>query len=1278
MYPFRFCLVRVVLPIASLCAVLTASGLAARPLPSGPAAVPVTRALSSPQTSPAVSVPSYVVTTASDDTGGVPANCTGAGTSSCSLRDALAASAAGGGIITFDKTVFASPTTIMLGGSGSLVLPSNTSVSGLTSGSGYTLTNLVTLSGVGIYDIFIVNKGATAAALANLTLTNGLPGTPNSVGAVVNHGGSLSLSNSTLSFNNSQNGAVFNGAGGTLTVTGCTFFGNGLGQGAAINNEGTLTLTNSTFNQNTSSNGGSGVLNSGTLTVMSSTFVENGLPDIASTGTLAITNTLLQGCSGAGCPDEFNKSGDIIPDDGGLLGNYGGPTQTVANAPGQPGVCEGIPTTLKTDQRGLPRSTTYGNQTCYDSGAVQGNYSLSFSTEPPASVPAGSNFAIGLQLEESGVLFGGGSAGLALGAGDNGVLSMTSVQLNNGTSSLNVSVPGIGDTLVVGLPLASPFAPTYPAPTTTLTAVSSPFNVTAANVVVTVTSENFSVDPNVVMPTFSVDGVSYIQPVTLTWTIGSTHTIATTSPQNANGCKTEVFSTWSDGGAIKHTVTAVGGTTSYQAAFIPVPSTPSVCLLTTAANPAAGGTVAPATKNYTYATNVNLTATPKSGYVFANWTGPVNDPSSASTTVSVYGGQTVTANFNALTTQTSYVVNSSADDAIGNPASCATAAGTCTLRDAVVGAGEAGEGNITFSPTVFAASQPMSARTISLMGLNAALILPSNTTVTGPTTGSGATLTQLVTVTPPPNDAAFKVNKGTVGAAISGLSISGADFAEGSASGAEAVSNDGILSISNSAMMGNATSFDDYESAAVFNDVDGTLTLTNCTIADNFAGSSTGGGIDNNGTLFVTGSTISGNTIDDNSGAGIGNGGTATLTNTIVTGNQIQFHNTGGRGGGIANGGTLNLVNSSVTGNSASLPGDGSGIYNTGTLHITNSSIVNNLTNYNQNYAYEGIPLVEDDCDGPGCPTEPIPAPPVFTPPSGTYGGFDAILSDTTPGSVFFFTADGSTPTTFSYLVGAGEMLGEPPFIFGPGVTTVKAIAFANGEASTVATATYTLTSGSACTLIDYSAGFTPASLSLNGGAAVKGSLLQLTDGGLYEARSAFYSTLVPVSEFTTDFQFQLLNPMADGITFTIQSAGPDALGQSGGGLGYAGIPKSVALKFDLYNNKGEGTDSSGFYLDGVYPDTPAVNLAPFGIYLHSGHVFAAHITFVGDMTKGTITDLATYQSYTASIPGDLTKVVGDNAYVGFTGGTGGLSATQNILTWTYGGGSGCGTPATP
>ena len=106
----------------------------------------------------------------------------------------------------------------------------------------------------------------------------------------------------------------------------------------------------------------------------------------------------------------------------------------------------------------------------------------------------------------------------------------------------------------------------------------------------------------------------------------------------------------------------------------------------------------------------------------------------------------------------------------------------------------------------------------------------------------------------------------------------------------------------------------------------------------------------------------------------------------------------------------------------------------------------------------------------------------------------------------------------------------------------------------------------------------------------------------------------VNVQKFTTDFTFQLSagSPTADGFTSRFRVIPPAALGGAGGKLGYGNILKSVAVKFDLYNNAGEGTDSTGLYLNGPDPTVPAVDMTSSGVDLHSGHVFSVHIVYDG------------------------------------------------------------------
>jgi hypothetical protein len=204
------------------------------------------------------------------------------------------------------------------------------------------------------------------------------------------------------------------------------------------------------------------------------------------------------------------------------------------------------------------------------------------------------------------------------------------------------------------------------------------------------------------------------------------------------------------------------------------------------------------------------------------------------------------------------------------------------------------------------------------------------------------------------------------------------------------------------------------------------------------------------------------------------------------------------------------------------------------------------------------------------------------------------------------------------------------------------------------------------------------AGLQRNGTAAVSGTALRLTSGVANQAASAFTATAVDVAKFTTSFDFQIGAgaSTADGLTFTLQGVGATALGAAGGGLGYGtdgtnpgnAIGKSVAVKFDLYNNAGEGVNSTGLFLNGASPTSAgSVNLTGTGIDLHSGHVFHVTMSYDGTTLTVTIRDTTTNATATQRYVVDVVSAVGSSrGFVGFTAGTGGLTATQDILAWDY------------
>ena len=288
-------------------------------------------------------------------------------------------------------------------------------------------------------------------------------------------------------------------------------------------------------------------------------------------------------------------------------------------------------------------------------------------------------------------------------------------------------------------------------------------------------------------------------------------------------------------------------------------------------------------------------------------------------------------------------------------------------------------------------------------------------------------------------------------------------------------------------------------------------------------------------------------------------------------------------------------------------------------------------------------------------------ATPTFSVAAGNYSSAQSVaLSDATAGATIYYTTNGSVPTTSSAVYSAPINVATSQ--------TINAIAVASGfSTSAVATATYTI--GTATPTINYSSGFNATGLSMNNGASLVGSALQLTDGGAGEARTGWFATPVNVQKFTTDFNFQATSAVADGFTFAIQNAskGPYALGGNASYLGYGLIGTSVAVKFDLYSTGGSVAGTTGFYTNGAVPNTPEIDLTGSGVDLHSGNVMHAHVVYDGTTLSLTITDTVTNATFTTSTAINIPAIVGKNtAYVGFTGSTGGLTAIQNVLNWTY------------
>jgi len=425
--------------------------------------------------------PKFVVNNKSDRGTGASdcaANPTGAGAGACTLRDALgAAQNYGTGTITFDPTVFAATNgtaanTITLA-NGVLTIPPNTAITGLTTGSGASLQNLVTVDGSQRSEVFsfLPDPSTAAASIANLNVVNGAAGSSN--GGGIYNSGVLTVTNCTVAGNTAgySGGGIFNEYG-TLAIASSTISGNSANGGGGIYSTGYLTVTNSTISGNNGGaySSGGGIQNhGGTATVNGSTFNGNtagyggGITNTG--GMLTLANSIVSGNGTDDIDGDYsNAGGNVVGYFNGNavnttlinlapLGNYGGAMQTMVPLPGSPAICAGaaanIPAGVTKDERGLPNTNSaypgYANRACVDSGAVQTNYSIALTISKSLSANVGKAItpAPVVTLKESGkaAAFATGTVNISDTGNALNSQSTTSVDLNAGSAAFSNLVP---------------------------------------------------------------------------------------------------------------------------------------------------------------------------------------------------------------------------------------------------------------------------------------------------------------------------------------------------------------------------------------------------------------------------------------------------------------------------------------------------------------------------------------------------------------------------------------------------------------------------------------------------------------------------------------------------------------------------------------------------------------------------------------------------------------------------------------------------------------------
>ena len=196
--------------------------------------------------------------------------------------------------------------------------------------------------------------------------------------------------------------------------------------------------------------------------------------------------------------------------------------------------------------------------------------------------------------------------------------------------------------------------------------------------------------------------------------------------------------------------------------------------------------------------------------------------------------------------------------------------------------------------------------------------------------------------------------------------------------------------------------------------------------------------------------------------------------------------------------------------------------------------------------------------------------------------------------------------------------------------------------------------------------------------------VFQLTSAAQFEATSLFYDTPIEAAAgFTASFVYQDQSPGSsdpgNGITFTVQAdpmgpvteGGPaDSLGYGSGGFGSnpdGSIANSLAIALNL-SPEAPGGVGTALDTDGVI--NPYVNPGGQLGFLTSGDPIQVVITYnaAAQSLVENLTDTITTATAAVNFTGvNLFSLLGgDNAIVGFTGGTGFTDAMQVVSHFSY------------
>jgi hypothetical protein len=846
-----------------------------------------------------------------------------------SLRAAIAYadSLTGPQTITFDLSVFGKTAQTIVLTDGQLTVSDSAGVT--ITGPG---ASLLAVSGNNASRVMEIQGGS--AALSGLTVTGGKSASGDNGGGLLNDGGTLTLTNVTISGNTSddEGGGLYNN-NGPLTLTNCTITVNAAHTGAGLyNNQGTLTLTDSTisdntFNLNTPGGVVSGTISGGglkslggTLTMTDCTISGNsarsGAGLFTSFTTTNLTGCVINGNSAAaynGYPANPNGGGMYI--EGGMVSLYGCTISDNSAVNGNGGGVYNNNSTLT-----LTNTTVTGNTAAAKGGGLYnfnaGTLTLINATVTGNSASNGSGVYNSAKNEQEGTL------------------SMTNT-IAAGNTNTDISGSYTGSNNLIGVnPMLSPLGE-YGGPTPTMAPLAGSQAIgggTAGAGAPTTDQRGFARGANVDIGAFQTQTAAVAVNTSIDGSVSAPGLLTLRQAINLAGAVAQpatfdpaVFGT-------PQVIALTGGPLVIGGNAVTIDG-PGARLLTVNG----GGASGVFEIRGSTATISGLTIT---GGKANNGGGLYNDGGTLTLTSATVTGNSAqfgggVANMNSATTTLT-------DDAITSNSASQTGGGVDSNSGTVTLNGTTLSGNN--APHGGGVANTNSGTTRVTRGT----IANNHATNGGGLFTSGGSL-GLVDCTVSGNTAPYggglDNENGTV--TLTGTTVKSNANSDGSLNRGGGLRNSGgYLTVTGGTISGNSSYF---SGGGLANVNGGTANLTGTTFSGNYVGQ-LGGAVYTNSSVSMTNVVISGNTAREHGGAVYVLQGSATLINSTVS-NNTAF---GGGGGFNLEIGSLALTNCTITGNNGSI-GNGGGFSTfEGSMTLMNCTVSGNPSHGGGMYMYSG------------------------------------------------------------------------------------------------------------------------------------------------------------------------------------------------------------------------------------------------------------------------------------------------------------------------------------